>query len=144
MMSLKQEKQGRTRKKQEKTSKKQELAFENKKSKTPIPLFEAKRQVFSLIQQEWNYREISQVSFLIEGLGMKRFSISEISKIKNEFLGSSHNDENNSENYHHQQRNNIEIQSKTSDIADPFRTDIPQPKSPRRRDQRPALIRSNA
>ena len=98
MMSLKQEKQARTRKKHEKTSKKQEPAFENKKSKTPIQLYEAKRQVFSLIQQGRNYREISQVSFLIEGLGLKRFSISEISKIKNEFLGVSHNDENNSEN----------------------------------------------
>ena len=97
-MSLKQEKQARTRKKHEKTSKKQELAFENKKSKTPIQLYEAKRQVFSLIQQGRNYREISQVSFLIEGLGLKRFSISEISKIKNEFLGGSRNDENNSEN----------------------------------------------
>src|SRR3989442_4315153 len=98
MMSLKQEKQARTRKKHEKTSEKQERAFENKKSKTPIQLYEAKRQVFSLIQQGRNYREISQVSFLIEGLGMKRFSISEISKIKNEFLVTSHNDENNSEN----------------------------------------------
>jgi len=94
-MSLKQEKQARTRKKHEKTSKKQEPAFENK-NKTPISLYEAKRQVFSLTQQGWNYREISQVSFLIEGLGVKRFSISEIYKIKNEFLGGSRDESTNS------------------------------------------------
>ena len=90
MSSIKQEKQARTRKEHERTDNKQEIVDENKKN-NPVTLYEAKKQIFSLIQQGWNYRKISQVSFLIERLGMKRFSISEISKIKNEFVGGSHN-----------------------------------------------------
>ena len=97
MSSIKQEKQARTRKKHEKTDSKQEIQDENKKN-NPVTLYEAKKQIFSLIQQGSNYRKISQVSFLIEGLGMKRFSISEISKIKNEFLGGNRNETSNSEN----------------------------------------------
>lgn len=91
MLSLEQEKQARTRKKQERTSKKQERVQKNTSNK-PVTLYDAKRQVFDLIQQENNYRKISQVSFLIEGLGLKRFSISEIAKIKNELLGGSRNE----------------------------------------------------
>lgn len=97
MSSEKQEKQARTRKKHERTDNKQEILDENKKN-NPVTLYEAKKQIFSLIQQGWNYRKISQVSFLIEGLGMKRFSISEISKIKSEFLGGNRNETSNSEN----------------------------------------------
>jgi len=97
MSDIKQEKQARTRKKHERTDDKQEIPGENKKN-NPVTLNEAKKQIFSLIQQGWNYRKISQISFLIEGLGMKRFSISEISKIKSEFLGGNRNEVNNSEN----------------------------------------------
>ncbi|MDC8453529.1 MAG: hypothetical protein LV477_11565 [Candidatus Nitrosotalea sp.] len=97
MTSIKQEEQVRTRKKHERTDDKQEITDENKKNHS-VTLYEAKKQIFSLIQQGWNYRKISQVSLLIEGLGMKRFSISEISKIKNEFLGGSRNVVNSSEN----------------------------------------------
>jgi len=95
--SIKQEKQARTRKKHEITDNKQEIPYENKKN-NPVTLYEAKKQIFSLIQQGLNYRKISQVSFLIEGLGMKRFSISEISKIKSEFVGGNRNETSNSEN----------------------------------------------
>ena len=91
MALLEQEKQGRTRKKHERTDNKQEISIENEKNNT-VTLYEAKRQIFSSIQQGWNYRKISQVSFQIEGLGTKRFSISEIAKIKNEFLGGSRNE----------------------------------------------------
>lgn len=91
MASVEQEKQGRTRKKHERTDNKQEISTENKKNNT-ITLYEAKRQIFSSIQQGWNYRKISQVLFQIEGLGTKRFSISEIAKIKNEFVGGNRNE----------------------------------------------------
>ena len=91
MALVEQEKQGRTRKKHERTDNKQEISIQNKKNNT-VTLYEAKRQIFSSIQQGWNYRKISQVSFQIEGLGTKRFSISEIAKIKNEFLGGSRNE----------------------------------------------------
>ena len=91
MALVEQEKQGRTSKKHERTDNKQEISIQNKKNNT-VTLYEAKRQIFSSIQQGWNYRKISQVSFQIEGLGTKRFSISEIAKIKNEFLGGSRNE----------------------------------------------------
>lgn len=91
MLSSEQEKQARTRKKQERTSKKQEQMQENTNNK-PVTLYDVKRHIFDLIQQGNNYRKISQISFLIEGLGLKRFSISEIAKIKNELLGGSRNE----------------------------------------------------
>ena len=83
-MSQKQEKQGKTRKKQAKTRSEQEYIQQNKSIGKPITLEEAKREVFNLIQQGVNYREITKSLFNIQGLGKKRFSISEISKIKSE------------------------------------------------------------
>ncbi|MDE2588900.1 MAG: hypothetical protein KGL95_04465 [Patescibacteria group bacterium] len=95
-MALEQEKQARTRKKQEKTSVKQEQTQENKNEKKPLTIHEAKKAVFDLVQHGMNYREIAKHSFMIEGLGLKRYSISEINKIKNEFLGN-RNDPSNSD-----------------------------------------------
>lgn len=97
MSYIKQEEHARTRKKHERTKDKQEIEIENKENNF-VTLYEAKKQIFSLIQQGWNYRKISQASFQIENLGMKRFSISEISKIKNEFVGGNHNVTSSSEN----------------------------------------------
>lgn len=90
-MALEQEKQGKTRKKQIKTEKKQEQVQENKSREKPLTFYDAKREVFDLIQLGKNYRDISQISFQIDDIGLKRFSISEISKIKNEFLGNNSN-----------------------------------------------------
>ena len=98
MASIEQEEQERTRKEHARTGEEQKITNENKKNNNPITLYEAKRRVFSLLQQGWKYREISQVLFQIEGLGMKRFSLSEIAKIKNEFVGGSRSETSSLEN----------------------------------------------
>lgn len=98
MSSLKQEKQERTGKKQERTNNEQGITDQNKKINEFITLYEAKRQVFALIQQGWTYRRISPVTFQIHDLGTKRFSVSEIHKIKNDFLGSHNENVNKSNN----------------------------------------------
>lgn len=51
-----------------------------------MTLDEAKNEVLRLVQQGVNFREIAQIKFLI-GDRIKKFSIGEISKIKNEAIG---------------------------------------------------------
>lgn len=59
----------------------------NKKKKIiSMTLDEAKKEVLRLVQQGVNFREIAQIQFLI-GDRIKKFSIGETSKIKNEAIG---------------------------------------------------------
>ena len=55
------------------------------KRNNELTYFQAKNQIYQLVQQGWNYRDIAKQFFNIQGRGHKRFSISEISKIKQEF-----------------------------------------------------------
>lgn len=71
-------------KKQEKTRTNQDKPDEFKRNKE-LSLIEAKKDVFSLIQKGYNYRDITQEGYLIDGVRSKRFSIAEISRIKKEF-----------------------------------------------------------
>ncbi len=56
----------------------------NEDTNKNMTLQEAKEQVYKLVQQGTNYRDIAKKEFLIEDR-IKRFSISEISKIVKEF-----------------------------------------------------------
>ncbi len=51
-----------------------------------VTLDEARKEIQKLVQQGVNFREIAQTKFLI-GDRIKKFSIGEISKIKNESIG---------------------------------------------------------
>lgn len=83
-IKIEQEKQEKLRQKHNKSRRSQEEQSESKNS-IPISLKQAEYEVFSLIQKGHNYRDITQQMFNISEIGNKRFSISQISKIKTKF-----------------------------------------------------------
>lgn len=68
------------------------MAYKKKKMKS-MTIDEAKKEVLKLVQQGVSFREISQIKFQI-GDRIKKFSIGEISKIKNGVKGRENNSEN--------------------------------------------------
>lgn len=84
-MSQKQAKQEKQRDNQKKSTRKHVIFKSNKE----LSLSDAKKDVFSLIQKGYNYRDIAQQHYLIDGTRSKRFSIAEISRIKKEFISQS-------------------------------------------------------
>jgi len=78
-----QEKRSSTRRTQEKHSTGKEELFESKKNQ-PVTYDNARKTIFEWVKQGRNYREIAQIPFNIIGWDKpKKFSISEISRIKN-------------------------------------------------------------
>jgi len=78
-----QEKRNSTRRTQEKPSTGKEELFESKKNQS-VTYDNARKTIFEWVKQGRNYREIAQISFNIIGWDKpKKFSISEISRIKN-------------------------------------------------------------
>lgn len=71
--------------KQEKSQEKQESSSSETDVIPEITLEEAETRIFELIQSGKQYREIAKVGFNIRGKGFHRFSIAEISRIKNRF-----------------------------------------------------------
>jgi len=78
-----QEKRDSARRTQEKPSTRNEELFESKRNH-PVTYDNARKTIFEWIKQGRNYREIAQTPFNIIGWDRpKKFSISEISRIKN-------------------------------------------------------------
>ncbi len=78
-----QEKRDSARRTQEKPSTRNEELFESKRN-NPVTYDNARKTIFEWVKQGRNYREIAQIPFNIIGWDKpKKFSISEISRIKN-------------------------------------------------------------